>query len=302
MARILVAEDSSTQVVPIRRMLENADYEVDVVADGKQAQDRLDEGDEFDLVLTDMMMPEMDGLVLVRAIRVHYPGTPVILMTGHGTDELAIQALEDGAAGYVPKSQIKERLVDEVAQALHAACVERSYQGLLGCLTRSEFTFQLENDVLLIDPMVDLLQQMMVGMELCDSTGRLRAGVALEHALLNALYRGNLEITPEEMRNTREMWLQGESPQLVDERQAEPPYSDRRIHLDVALTTEEARFVIRDEGSGFDTSTVPDPGDPDSLEREGAHGLLLMHTFMDEVVFNDVGNEVTIIKRREGQT
>jgi len=281
-------------------MLENADYEVDVVADGKQALHRLEKGDAFDLVLTDMMMPEMDGLQLVRAIRVHYPGTPVILMTGHGTDELAVQALEDGAAGYVPKSQMKERLVDEIAQVLHAACVDRSYKGLLGCLTRSEFCFELQNDVLLIDPLVDLLQQMMVGMELCDSTGRLRAGVALEHALLNAIYRGNLEISPDEMLNTREMWLQGESPQLVDQRQSEPPYCDRIIHLEVALTTEEARFVVRDEGNGFDTSAMPNPGDPESLEREGGRGLLLMQTFMDDVIFNDIGNEVTLVKRREG--
>jgi CheY-like chemotaxis protein len=279
--------------------LEEADYEVDLVEDGKLALQNLEGGGQYDLVLTDMVMPEMDGLQLVRAIRTHYEGTPVILMTGKGTDELAIEALEYGAAGYVPKSQINDRLVDEIAQVLDMAGMEKSYKGLLDCLARSEFVFELENNVSLIAPLVDLLQQMMMGMKLCDSTARLRASVALEHALLNALYRGNLEIRPEEVQNTREMLLEGEAPHLVEERLSQPPYCDRKIYLDAVLTTEEATFVIRDEGSGFDKSKVPDPGDPDALEQEGVHGLLLMQTFMDEVVFNEEGNEVRLVKRRE---
>lgn len=299
MSRILVAEDSSTQGVLIRGILEEADFEVDLVEDGKLALKNLEGGGRYDLVLTDMVMPEMDGLQLVRAIRAHHAGTPVILMTGKGTDELAIEALEYGAAGYVPKSQINDRLVDEIAQVLDMAGMEKSYKGLLECLSRSEFVFELENNVALIAPLVDLLQQMMMGMQLCDSTARLRASVALEHALLNALYRGNLEISPEEVQNTREMLLEGEAPHLVEERLSQPPYCDRKIYLDAVLTTEEATFVVRDEGSGFDISKVPDPGDPDSLEQEGVHGLLLMQTFMDEVVFTEKGNEVRLVKRRE---
>jgi len=299
MPQILVAEDSSTQAVLIRGVLEDVGYEVDVVGDGKQALRKLEDGGEYDLVLTDMVMPEMDGLQLVRAIRAHHSAIPIILMTGKGTDELAIEALEDGAAGYVPKSQINDRLLEEISQVLHMATVEQSYKGLLDCLGRTEFVFELDNKVSLIAPLVDLLQQMMMGMELCDSTARLRAGVALEHALLNALYRGNLEISPDEVANTREMLLEGEAPHLVEERLSQPPYCDRRIHVDAELTTGEANFVIRDEGNGFDKSKIPDPADPDSLELEGVHGLLLMQTFMDEVFFNEEGNEVRLVKRRE---
>jgi CheY-like chemotaxis protein len=300
MTRILVAEDSPTQTVQIRGLLEEAGYEVDVVATGRQALHRLEKGEVYDLILTDMMMPEMDGLQLVRAVRVHFPGTPVILMTGQGTDALAVEALEDGAAGYVPKSQMHLRLVDELAQVLHATRVDRSYEILLSCLTRNEFTFELRNDVSLIDPLVDLMLQVMAGMGLCDSTGRVRVGLALEHAILNAMYRGNLEISAEEMLNTRELLLCGPTPSLVEQRLEAAPYRNRRVHLEVSMSPEAARFVIRDEGRGFDTSRVPKPGDPDALETQGGHGLLLMQTFMDEVTFNAAGNEVTMLKRREG--
>lgn len=300
MTRILVAEDSPTQGKQIRGLLEEAGYEVDLVTNGREALRRLDGGAVVDLVLTDMVMPLMDGLQLVRAIRVHHSEIPVILMTSQGTDAIAIEALEDGAAGYVPKSQVSLRLVDEIAQVLHVCQVNRSYERLLACLTRNELSFQLRNDVSLIDPLVDLLQQMMAGMRLCDSTGRVRVGLAVEHALLNALYRGNLEISPQDMLTSRELMVH-ESPSaaLVEQRLSQSPYCDRKIDLDVSMSPDEARIVIRDQGPGFDVNKLPGKADPEMLENEGGHGLLLMQTFMDEVTFNAQGNEVTMVKRRE---
>src|SRR5262245_61012327 len=58
------------------------------------------------VVLTDMQMPEMDGLELVEAIRSQYPLVPVVLMTAHGSEDLAIRALHAGAASYVPKKSL----------------------------------------------------------------------------------------------------------------------------------------------------------------------------------------------------
>ncbi len=300
MTRILVAEDSATQATQIRGLLEEAGYEVALVSNGREALHRLRGGAAVDLVLTDMVMPLMDGLQLVRAVRVHYSDIPVILMTSQGTDAIAIEALEDGAAGYVPKSQVNLRLVDEIAQVLHVSQVNRSYERLLNCLTHNHFSFVLSNDVALIDPLVDLLQQMMAGMRLCDSTGRVRVGLAVEHALLNALYRGNLEISPKDMLTAREMMLQGPpSAGVVEQRLSQSPYCDRTIDLDVTMSPDEARFVIRDQGPGFDVSKLPAGADPEVLENQGGHGLLLMKTFMDEVTFNAQGNEVTMVKRRE---
>ena len=58
-------------------------------------------------------------------------------------------------------------------------------------------------------------------------------------------------------------------------------------------------YVIRDEGPGFDVSGLPDPTDPANLDRPCGRGMLLMRTFMDNVIYNDRGNEVTLFKERE---
>jgi anti-sigma regulatory factor (Ser/Thr protein kinase) len=66
--------------------------------------------------------------------------------------------------------------------------------------------------------------------------------------------------------------------------------------IDIALTSESAQFKIRDEGPGFDPQTLPDPTDPEYLERPSGRGVLLMKSFMDKVTYNDSGNEVTMTK------
>ncbi len=295
-----MAEDSATQAMQIRSLLEDAGHDVEVVSDGREALRRLENGGPVDLVLTDMVMPVMDGLQLVRAIRVHHSTIPVILMTSQGTDAIAIDALEDGAAGYVPKSQASYRLVDDVARVLRVTQINQGYERLLGSLTRNEFVFGMPNDAGLIDPLVDLMLQMMTGMKLCDSTGTLRVGLAIEHALTNALYRGNLELGGDQLRSTHDLLQHDVSAsRIVEQRLTQPPYCERKVHLEVTMSREAARFIVRDEGPGFDLTKVPGKGDPDVLEAQGGRGLLLIQTFMDEVKFNAAGNEVMMLKQRD---
>src|SRR6185503_14693176 len=62
------------------------------------------------VVLTDLQMPEMDGLELVKRLKQDFPGLPVILMTAHGSEEIAVEALRSGAASYIPKKNLDRDL------------------------------------------------------------------------------------------------------------------------------------------------------------------------------------------------
>jgi CheY-like chemotaxis protein/anti-sigma regulatory factor (Ser/Thr protein kinase) len=299
MPKVLVVDDSKVDRRLVCEFLrKESQWTVEDAANGVEALARMKDSAP-DLVLTDLNMPVMDGLELVTALREHHPGVPVILITAYGSETLATEALRRGASSYVPKSQLTGKLLDTMEEVLALARADRTYERLIGCLTRTEFTFRLENDAALIDPLVDLVQQMVAGMDLADFTGRLRIGVALKEALLNALFHGSLEITPEQMQQVQHELLSDEQLSLVEQRRNEPPHRDRKIYVDVRISNEEARFVIRDEGPGFDVSAVPDPEAPGALEAEKGRGLSLMRTFMDKVTFNELGNEVTMVKRRE---
>ena len=145
-------------------------------------------------MVTDLNMPQKNGLELVRAMRIHFGAIPVILITAQGSEELAVQALEHGAASYVPKVLLAEKLIPTVDDVLAVVSAKRSYDRLVGSINRTEFDLTLENDPALFDPFVELFQQIVHGMGLCDDTDRFRIGMALKEALLNALYRGNLEL------------------------------------------------------------------------------------------------------------
>jgi CheY-like chemotaxis protein/anti-sigma regulatory factor (Ser/Thr protein kinase) len=299
MPTILVVDDSAVDRRLVGRFLqEKVECTIEYAANGVEALARMKEVAP-DLVVTDLTMPMMDGLELVTALRSHHPNLPVILMTAYGSESLALEALEEGAASYVPKSQLADKLLGTVEEVLSLARAGRSHEQLMSCLTRTEFSFSLENDAALIDPLVDLVQQMVVGMRLCDFTGQLRIGIALKEALLNALFHGNLELSLEQMQEVQNKLIQEKDQSLVEQRRSQPPYRDRRILVDVKLSPEEARFVIRDQGPGFDVSAAPDPRDPAVLEREEGRGLMLIRTFMDEVTHNDRGNEITMVKRKD---
>lgn len=299
MSLVLIVDDSAMDRRLAGGILEkNKDLSVDYAKNGAEALESMAKR-QPDVVLTDLQMPEMDGLELVGVVRSKYPLVPVILMTAHGSEEIAVQALQRGASSYVPKSKLAAELDDVVEAVLAVARADRHHERLIECLAQSESTFVLENDSRLIHPLVDHLQQIVTGMRFCDETGRIRIGIALEEALLNALYHGNLEITSEQLREERSNMVSAGPSNIVDTRRVQEPYQKRRIEVKVRITPSEARFVIRDEGPGFNPNDVPDPTDPANLERESGRGLLLMRTFMDDVHYNGVGNEVTMVKRRE---
>jgi CheY-like chemotaxis protein len=241
----------------------------------------------------------MDGLELVHFVRDHHPEVPIVLMTAYGSEALAVEALARGAATYVPKAQLAARLPGTIQNVLSMTFVHRSYEQLIHSLAKAEFHFVLENEPNLADPLVDLVQQMVASVGLCDFTGRLQIGVALKEALLNAVFHGNLEIHPDEIQNVQEGLIEENDLSLVEEHRMRPEYKDRRVHVDILITADEARFVVRDSGKGFDVATVFDPKKRVAVEPEGPRGLALMRTFMDEVRFNETGNEITMVKRRE---
>jgi len=239
-------------------------------------------------------MPEMNGLELVRKIRADYPLVPVILMTATGSEEIAHQALRDGAAGYVPKRTLPSDLPGTLDQVVAIAHVDQGRQRVLTALKRRESHYRLENNSELIPPFVALLQEDLAGLELGDGTVRIQVGMALQAALHNALFHGNLDIDSK----LREEKVDGPSHLLARQRIKLPPYKDRRVHVYVNLSHAEVSYVVRDEGHGYDIRALPDPTKCEQLGQSTGRGLLLISNFMDHVALNGNGNQITMTKRR----
>lgn len=296
MAVVLVVDDSAVDRRLVGGMLaKSPGLVVQYAADGREALAFI-EAELPDIVVTDLVMPEMDGLALVSAVVDRFPQIPIILMTGKGSEEIAVAALRAGAASYVPKTALHQLLVETALDILAMTQDRRTCQRLMECLGTGEFAFTLGNDAELIPSLVSYVQRIATSVGLCDDSDVIRVCIALEESLRNAMFHGNLEISSEVREGDPEAYAE-----LLAERLSASPWRDRRLYVNVRLSRTGGTFVVRDEGPGFDPASLPDPTDPANLERVSGRGLLLMRTFMDEVRFNATGNEVTMIKRCAGK-
>jgi CheY-like chemotaxis protein/anti-sigma regulatory factor (Ser/Thr protein kinase) len=291
---ILVADDSLLEQKYVGRILaQQGGWRITFARNGEEALEAVAKNPPS-LVLTDMNMPRMDGLTLTEKVREHFPLVPVVLMTGSGSERIAVAALKAGAADYVPKQALAHDLIPVLERVLSIGLAEHRRFRVLQGMTRRSSRFVLENDPGLVPPLVSQFREDLIEMGLCDLTGATRAGIALEEALLNAVYHGNLEVSSDLRANGDEAFHK-----LARERRGLEPYSARRVRVTARLTTTAATFVIADQGPGFDVAKLPDPTDPEFLERPSGRGVLLMRTFMDEVRYNATGNRVTLVKRRD---
>jgi len=292
-SHVLLVEDSVVQARHIERLLSSAGFQVTIALDGEAALQSMS-AELPDVVLTDLRMPGLDGLGLVQKVRCKYPGVPVVLMTAHGNEEIAVEALQKGAASYIPKRSLENVVVGTLRRLIELARTARSRQRILASLQSTAAKFELENDHALIPPLIAYLQECFHMLAFCDETDLIRISTALNEALVNAMDHGNLELSS----CLREGIDDEAYYELRSQRRRTPPYCDRRVHVFVDITRERLLCVVRDEGPGFNPRALPNPHDPSNLERISGRGLLLIHTFMDEVYHNETGNEIRMIKYR----
>lgn len=115
-ARILVVDDELVVREGVRRILDGDHYSVESCSCGRTAIELLRKK-EFNMVITDLKMPGMSGLDVLKAIKTLQPDIPVIMITGYSTVDTAVEAMKNGAVDYIAKPFSPEQLREKVAKA-----------------------------------------------------------------------------------------------------------------------------------------------------------------------------------------
>lgn len=292
MPHILLVEDSATQAEQIASTLEQHGCEVARAENGIQALASI-ESQRPDLVVTDMRMPEMDGLELVRRIHSEHPTLPTVMTTAHGSEELAIDALATGAASYLSKRHII--LLPELTHRIIRLSVANSASLFLkGSLARSNYRFVLDCSPKRIDPLICLIVRMLTAMGVAHTCQRIRIGVALDCVLYQSMIHGNLEEPVGEAPLSRK---QAEA--LVKSKQGNEQtreMTDRIVGCKLEVTDDRVIIVVEHQGKGNAFQHAAVPGTPESFESERGRGLLLLTSIMDEVMLSRRGHTVTMVK------
>jgi DNA-binding response OmpR family regulator len=129
-ARILLVDDEASIRLTLGALLERTGYDVTSADGGEQAVQLL-ERQAFDLLLTDLKMPGIDGMQVVEAARQRQPDVAIIVLTGHGSLETAIDGLHQQIFDYVLKTSTPEQVIARVKAGLAARAQQQHQQQLL---------------------------------------------------------------------------------------------------------------------------------------------------------------------------
>lgn len=296
MPTILVVEDSAVDRHLVGSLLKrHATWHVEFAEDGQAAIERMGgclSADSLpNVVVTDLRMPRVDGLELVRALRQSHPQIPVVLITSQGSEQIAMEALRAGATNFTPKSALEQDLTRTVEQVLELAQHMRFDRNPAIGPVGKQIAFVLENELGLIGPTIEHLQG---NLPSWSDRDRLQIGMALDEAIVNAMQHGNLEV----QSSLREGEDENRYYETIRQRKCCQPYCQRRVRIEAEFSDQHICVQISDDGPGFDPADVPDCTAEENLHRASGRGLFLIKSFMDQVAYNRAGNQITMTKLR----
>lgn len=240
-----------------------------------------------------LIAPQFERVELIETLRETRPCSLVVVVTEHDRDEVTTAALRRGAVGYIPGRRLEKSLLRTLRSVTGLTIrTDHRHHDLMDAWDRTTAEFVLDNRSSTVTALVSYVRETLQLLKFADQGTIIRTCVALTEALDNALYHGNLELSSELRKESGEAWEAA-----VTERRQLSPYKDRSIFVRAELSRKEISVTIRDEGPGFDPSKLPDPTEPDNIESISGRGVFLVRTFMDEVRYNDKGNEITLVKR-----
>src|SRR4030043_437133 len=124
---LLIVDDEEVIREGMRRILSAEGYHVDTSASGRTAIEKIQEQD-FDVVITDLKMPGMDGMEVLKTIKILQPEVPVIIITGYSTVDTAVEAMKNAVFDYIAKPFTSDLIIEKVQKAInHKIMAMESY-------------------------------------------------------------------------------------------------------------------------------------------------------------------------------
>jgi DNA-binding response OmpR family regulator len=283
--RLLVVDDDRATSAFLQRVLEKEGYDVTLSSNGQAALDLLDAEPDFQTVLLDRQLPDLDGIQVLRGMKAseRLKGIPVVLQTVMDSEEEIHRGLQAGAFYYLVKPLDAKVVLQVVAAAVADEAEKRAFwteiEGLrsaIGLVRRGLFRYRTLQQC---HDLVALLAQA------CPDPKR--SVVGLSELMINALEHGNLGITYDEKSEliAARTW----AAEIV-RRQQLPEHRDKWVTVSLVRSAVRTRFRIQDMGAGFRWTEFQEVN-PDRLFDSHGRGILLAKwEAFDRVQYQGNGN------------
>lgn len=291
--KLLIAESNTEVIEPLRSFLEKQGHEVYCADDGEDAL-CLFQKHEPGGIFSALTLPKLGGMELLQEVRNSNQCIPFVMMCPVSEPGKVFDALRLGACDFLvkPLNELELGRTLERVTSLQSGFRFSAY--VMDHLVQESRTLEIGNDFEGINRIVAFLTQDLASYGILPKEDLFRVNTLLAEALENAIYHGNLDL-PLEMRREQPKLFQ----ETAEQKSRMEPFLKRKVMINYEISRNSVKYIIRDEGPGFDHSSLPDPSDPQNLFLLKGRGLLLIMNFMDEVFWNERGNEITMIRYRK---
>ena len=282
---LVVANDTNTQAI----ILEHAKAQGHSVISASTPALGLSTFDmtQPDIVVTDLFLPEQDGIMLVKQIHERRPTCPVVLLTDAGHGESTMAGLRAGALDYVQQPIDEVAFAQVLQRAIHR--LPTSVDDAPG-VERLEYVLVMGTDPSFVESTVTWLIQG-TAMGLMESR-QLHLRAALQELVMNAVEHGCLELRYHDKIEAIE---KDEYDELIQRRRQDARLRDRRVTIRAIYDKRQQvlTYQIADGGKGFNwKSRMKSSIDVCPTGDASGRGIFLAHSFFPDITYNDKGNEV----------
>lgn len=260
MSKILVIDDEPEIRNLVQMILSKKGVEIQTASSGDEAVKIIDH-QVPDIVITDVQMPGMSGLELIRFINKKHPRIPIIVITSFGSYSMVVEALNNGAFYFIPKPFKTGELLKTVQKAARLPRITSERMRTVPFATHV-LTLTIPTDLELIDGVTFQLVSAAEAMGFPQRSLTMGIPIAADELLANAILHGNRE-DPE-----------------------------KRVFVKAVIDQNQFQITIRDEGEGFDSKQTMQTLEQQGGLEDSGRGILIARHYMDSLTYIGKGNEV----------
>lgn len=297
--RILIVDDDKYISLLLYNFLDDEGYVCETAESGLEALDKVREGNTYDMVLLDFVMPKMNGLEFLAAARELQPDLPVMMISGYRTRENTLEALRLGAIGFIKKPFSLNDVLKNLRLVFQTSANKKELGPIFPYLKQGSMEFVFKTADIEPDHLSLYLATHLGEMGFIKGRRISTVALAFNEVLTNAIEHGNLELPVNYFLENVPSDSHESVADLKNSRLQDQAYANKTITVRYSFFNNETAISITDEGPGFDVSLVRQfLTDRECTAAEGCgRGLILLKYAVDEVRFNDTGNEITLVVR-----
>lgn len=255
--KVLLVDDEPHVTEILSRILSQSKLESVIASSGEEALHLL-RNHRVDLMITDILMPGMNGLELMEKIKAQFPALPIIVLTAHGDFYVAKEALNRGAFYFLTKPFNKATIIKVTEKALRLPRLTSEKRCVIPYATQV-LRYRIPNETMMIPAISHQL------MRACDDMGfsgkkvNFAVPLAVDELVLNAIKHGN---------------------------KFDPV---KTVKVEAEVSSARVTITVEDEGEGFDFASLPDKFNEESLMAEEGRGIMMVRFYAEDLQFENGG-------------